>query len=109
MEEMAAGRERRGDRPIGHAEVLRVSWGLASSHTPLSLAGRSVGILGAIGEMAVRPMLDTGQHPPLGRTIAHQLIGADDPRYGHQPLEEWTKELPRGGPITLASDQELRM
>jgi hypothetical protein len=64
-------------------------------------------MLGAVGEMAVWLMLDTGQHLTPGRAIAHQLIGDDDPWYEHQPLEECTKELPRGGPITLASDQKL--
>jgi hypothetical protein len=86
-----------------------VSWGLALSHAPLSLAGWSVGILCMVGEMAVWPMLAAGQRLPLGGPIAHPLISDDDPQYGHQPREECMKELPRGGPITLASDQELRM
>jgi hypothetical protein len=109
MQKMAAERERQCDRPVGREEVLRVSRGLASSHAPLSLAVGRWEFSARLVRWLYGRWWTPGQHLMLGRTIAHQLIGDDDPRYGHQSLEECTKELPHGGPITLASDLELRM
>ena len=50
----------RRDGAICREKVLRVSWGLKSLHALLSLAGRLVGILGAIVAIPVLPMFDTG-------------------------------------------------
>jgi hypothetical protein len=48
-----------GDGPVDGEEPLRVSWGLEPLHPPLSLARRLVGVLGAIVQIAMLPMLHT--------------------------------------------------
>jgi hypothetical protein len=49
-----------GDGSIGGEEPLRVSRRLESLHAPLSLAGRLMGALHTVIEIAVLLMLDTG-------------------------------------------------
>jgi hypothetical protein len=58
----------------------------------LSLAGRLVGILGAIVQIAVLPMFHTGQDLPLGRAITRPLIREHDTRHIHQALEQLADE-----------------
>ena len=48
------------DEAIDGEEPLRVSRRLESLHAPLPLAGGLMGVLGAIVEIAVLPMFDTG-------------------------------------------------
>ena len=49
-----------GDGSIGGEEPLRVSRRLESLHAPLPLAGRLMGALHTVTEIAVLLMLDTG-------------------------------------------------
>jgi hypothetical protein len=60
----------------GHWPQERVARGLGreSAPAPLSLVGQLLGILGAIMQILLLPMLDTGQDPAHGRTIASQLF-----------------------------------
>ncbi len=93
----------------GHTrrESAAHAWGLESDHTPLALAGGLVGILGTIVEIAVLPMLDTGQELPLGRPIARQFVGDNDPRDVPQALEEFPKELLRSHLIPPALYEDV--
>jgi hypothetical protein len=50
-----------------------VSWRFESPHAPLTLAGRLVGILGAIVKIAVWPIFGTQPDPPLHRTMLYSL------------------------------------
>jgi hypothetical protein len=53
-----------GDRPISGEEPLRMTRRFEPLHAPLPLARRLMRVLGAIIEVAVLPMLDTGQDFP---------------------------------------------
>ncbi len=66
-----------GNRTIGGKEALGMSGGLESLHPLLPLAGRWMGILGAVVQVAVLPMLDAGQDLPRGRPVTFQLIRND--------------------------------
>jgi hypothetical protein len=70
-----------GNRTIGSEEALGVARGLEPLHAPLPLAGGLMGILGAIVEIAVLPMLDAGQDLPLGSSVTFELIRNDHARY----------------------------
>jgi hypothetical protein len=91
-----------GDGAIGGKEALGVSWGFEFTHVSFPLPGRLVGIFRTIIEVAVLPMFDTGQDLALGRTVAPQLIGNNDPRNVRQTLEQLAEELLRRLFVTLA-------
>jgi hypothetical protein len=63
-----------GDGPIGGEEALGVSWGFKALHAPLPLAGRLVGVFGAVVEVAVLPMFDPGEQLPLRGAVARELV-----------------------------------
>ena len=70
---MAARSEVLGARPIGGEKPLRVPSGLESLHAPLPLAGRLVGALGAVIQIAMLAMFHPWEDLPLGRAVALQL------------------------------------
>jgi hypothetical protein len=80
------------NRTIGGKEALSVSWGLEALHPLFSLARRLVGILSAVVQVAVLPMLHTGQDLAHGRPVASQLICDDHPWHVRQALEQLTEE-----------------
>jgi hypothetical protein len=56
-----------------------VSGRLKPLHASFPLAGRLVGMVRAVVEVAVLPMFDAGEDLARGRTLAPQLIGHDHP------------------------------
>ena len=70
----AAG-ENVGDLIMGRQKPLRLPRRLESLHDPLSSSHRLVGILRAVVEAFVQPVLDAGQDLTLGRSIAAELVG----------------------------------
>jgi hypothetical protein len=85
-----------------------MSWGLEALHPPCSLARRLVGILGAVVQVAVLPMLDTGSQVPRRGAVALQLIGDEHPGRVRQAFEQLT-EAPLGRvlvPLALPLDIE---
>jgi hypothetical protein len=76
-EAVASRAEVRRDGAIGRKKALRVSRGLGAGRAPLLLAGRLMGILGAIIQISDLPMLNTGQNRAHGGPVASQLIRED--------------------------------
>ena len=54
---------------------MGMAGGLEALHDPLTLAGRLVGILGAVVQIAALAVLHTRQHLALGRAITGELVG----------------------------------
>jgi hypothetical protein len=90
---VTSGPEVLGDGAIRRGEALGVPWRREALHPPFSLARRLVGVLGAVVQVAMLPMLDTGQEVPLRRAVAFQLIGDEHPWYVGQALEQLPEEL----------------
>ena len=78
---MAARTEVLGDGTRGRKEALSVARGLEPLHPLLPLAGRLVGVLGAVIEIPLLAMLDSRKNFPLGCFVALQFVGDDDPWY----------------------------
>jgi hypothetical protein len=76
-EPVASRSEVLGDGTIRGEKALGESWGLEPPHPSLSLAGRLVGVLGAVIEIAMLAMFHPRQECPRGRTIAYELIRDD--------------------------------
>jgi hypothetical protein len=57
------------------------------------IAGRLMGVFRTIVEIAVLPMLDTGEEVPLRGPIAFQLVGDEHPWHVRQAFEPLTEEL----------------
>jgi hypothetical protein len=85
-----------GDRTIGREEPLGVAWGFEALHPLLPLAGRLVGVLRAIIEIAVLAMFHPWEDLPLGGAIALEFVGNDHARDVAQSFKELAKELLRG-------------
>lgn len=85
---MAARAEAGGDGPVGGEEPLRVPRRLAPAHPSLALARGLVGVLRAVVEPLVSPMLHAGEDIPLGRAIARELVGDRHPRHVSPILEQ---------------------
>ena len=66
------------DGTVGREKPLGLSWRFEALHAPFPLARGLVGVLRAVVQIAVLPMLHAGQDLPLGGTIARQFIGTND-------------------------------
>jgi hypothetical protein len=64
-------------------------------------------VLGAMIEVAVLPMLATGQDVPLRRAVAPALVRDEHPWPGGQALEPRAAELLGGGFVPARWDQEI--
>jgi hypothetical protein len=95
------------DEAIGCKKALRVSRGLEAARAPLSLAGRLVGILGAIIQISALPILNTGQDHAHGGPVASQLIRDDHPWNVPQALEESAEERFRGVLVAPTLHQDI--
>jgi hypothetical protein len=71
---MTAWTEILGNRTIGGEEPLGVPCGLKPLHAPFPLAGRLVGVLGTVVEIAMLAVFHPRQHLPLRRAIALELV-----------------------------------
>jgi hypothetical protein len=94
-----------GHQPTGGEKALGMPWGINLRHPPLALAGRLGGMLGAVVQIPVLPMLDTGRHLALGGAVALQLVRDDAPRYRRQPRKELAEKLLGSRLITPPLDQ----
>jgi hypothetical protein len=75
---MPARSEVLGKRPICREKSLRVPGGLEPLHTPLPLAGRLMGVLRAVVEIPVLPMLHESAKATLqGHTCFDMQFGLD--------------------------------
>ena len=101
---MQARTEVLGDRTIGREELLSVAWGLKSRHALFSLARGLMGVLDAVVEISMLPMIYTLKQFTLSRSVARELIGDDHTRDGGEPIEQFTKELLRGPLISAPLD-----
>lgn len=90
---MASWAEVLGDGAIRREEALGVPWRLEALHPPFSLARQLVGVLGAVVQVAMLPMLDTGEEVPLRRAVAFQLVGDERPWRVRQAFEQLPEEL----------------
>jgi hypothetical protein len=104
---MPAWSEVLGDGPIGGEKPLCVPSGLESLHAPLPLAGRLVGVLCAVVQVAVLAMLNPRKDFPLRRTVALELIRDDDPRDILTAFEELAEELLRRLLVPSALHQDI--
>jgi hypothetical protein len=77
-------------------------------HPSLSLTQGLVGVLGAIVQIGVLPMLQARQELPLGRPIAGRLVGTHYPRHIGEPLEQLAEGLLRGSRVPVTSDQGIK-
>jgi hypothetical protein len=93
MEEVTSRAEVLGDGTIRREEALGVTRGLEPLHALFALACRLVGVFGAIVQVAVLPVFYARQDLPLGRPIAFQPIGDDDPWNVPASFEELAEEL----------------
>ena len=82
-----------GNRTIRGEEALRVPGGLKSLHAPLALAGRLMGVLRTVVEVAVLAMLHPREDFPLRCPVAFELVGDDHTGHVGEPLEEFPEEL----------------
>jgi hypothetical protein len=96
-----------GHQPGGGEKALGMPWGVNLRHPPLALAGRLGGMLGAVVQIPVLPMLDTGPHLALGGAVALQLVRDDAPRYRRQPRKELAEKLLGSRLITPPLDQDI--
>jgi hypothetical protein len=96
-----------GDGTIGRQELLGVSRRLKPLHAPLPLAGGLMGVFRTVVQIAVLPMLDTGQEFPLRCAIAFELVGDDHPWYVSQALEQLPEELRGGMLVSPTLDQDI--
>ena len=71
-------------------------------HSPFPLTGGLMGVFGAIIEIAVLPMLHTGEDLPFGGAIARQFIRDHHPGDIRQTFEELPEEL-LGSALVAAS------
>jgi hypothetical protein len=85
--------EELGDKAIRREKALGVSWRLEAVHAPLALAGRLVGVSGAVAEVAVLAVVHTLQNLPLRCAIAAGLIRDDDARDIRQPFQRLAEEF----------------
>jgi hypothetical protein len=107
---MTTGAEVMGDGPRGRQKALRVARSLAALPVACALPRGLVGILRAVVQVPVLAVLHSRQYLLLRGTIAFQLVGDDDPRHVHQPLQQLAEE-PLGGvlvPTALHQDVEHR-
>jgi hypothetical protein len=65
---------------------------LEPPHGTFPLTGGMMGIFGAIIQVAVLPMLHTGEDLPCGRAIARQLIGDDHSGHVLAPFQQLAEE-----------------
>jgi hypothetical protein len=96
-----------GDRPRGGEKPLRMTRRFEPLYAPLPLARRLMRVLGAVVEIAVLPMLDTGQDFPLRRAIALELVRDGHPWHIGQALEQLAEELLGGGLVPARLDQDI--
>jgi hypothetical protein len=75
---------------------------------PLPLACRLVGVFRPIVQVAVLPVFHTGQDLSLGRPVAFQLIGNDDPGNVLASFEELAEELLGGRLITAPLHKDIQ-
>ena len=79
----------------------------APLQAPLTRARRLMRALGAMIEVAVLPMLATGQDVPLRRAVAPALVRDEHPWPVGQALEQRAAELLGGGFVPARLDQEI--
>jgi hypothetical protein len=91
----------RGEKPLG------VSRRLKSPHAAPALAGGLARILGAVVQIPVLPMFDTGQELAQDRPLAFQLIRDDHPRHICQALQEFAEEFLRHFLVPPALHEDL--
>jgi hypothetical protein len=82
-----------GNGTIGGEEALRVPGGLKPLQAPLALAGRLVGVLRAVIEVAVLAMFHPRENLPLRRPVAFELVGDEHAGHVCEPLEEFAEEF----------------
>jgi hypothetical protein len=97
-----------GNGTIGRQELLGVSRRFKPLHAPLPLAGGLMGVFGPVVEIAVLPMLDTGQEFPLRCAIAFELVGDDHPWYVGQALEQLAEEFLGGILVPPPLHQDIK-
>jgi hypothetical protein len=86
---------------------MRMSWGLESPQTLLTLAPRLLRVFGAIVQVPVLAVFHAGQRLLCRRAIAPQLVGHDHPWHIHQVLEQLAEELLGSLCVTLTLHENI--
>jgi hypothetical protein len=97
-----------GDGPVGGEEALRVSRRLEALQAPLPLAGRLVGVFGAIVQVPVLAMFHTREALSLRRLVAFELVRDEDPRHIRQPLQQLAEKFLCRLLMTTALDENIQ-
>jgi hypothetical protein len=95
------------NRTIGGKEPLRVPRGLELLHPSFPLASGLMRVLGPVVEVAVLPMVHTGQDLTLGGAVALELIRDDDTRDVLAPLQQLPEESLRGFLVSPALHENI--
>ena len=94
-QQMPSGSEVLGNGSIRGQKALGMPRRLKPLHAPFPLACGPMRVLTPVVQITTLAMLYLGQDLPLGRAVALQLIGDDDPRDVLQPLEQLAEKLLR--------------
>ena len=77
-------------------------------HASLPLAGRLMGVFGAVVEVAVLAMFHPRQDLALRGAVAFELVGDDDPWHVGQALEELAEKLLRRVLVPAALHENIQ-
>ena len=89
-------------------ETLGVRGRLEALEDPLPLAGRHVGILGAVSQAFVPPMLAVRKHPSDGRHVAPELIGDHHARFVLTAAQDPSQEALGGRLIAPLLNEDVQ-
>ena len=106
-EEVASRSKVLRNRTIRGEKALRLPGRLESLQAPLPRACRLVRVFGTVVERAMLAMLYTWEKPSLGRAVAFELVGDDDPRHIGQVLQQLAEKLLGSLLIPAALDQHV--
>jgi hypothetical protein len=87
---------------------MRMSWGLESPQTLLTLAHRLVRVFGPIVQVPVLAVFHAGQRLLCRRAIAPQVVGHDHPWHIQQVLEQLVEELLGSLCVTLTLHENIQ-
>jgi hypothetical protein len=107
-EEVPSRAEVLRDRTIRREEALGVPGGFEPPHVPFPLARRLVGVFRPMVQVAVLPVFDARQELLLGRPVAFQPIGDDDPWHVPAAFEELAEKLLGGRLMTAPLHKDIQ-
>ena len=76
-------------------------------HRPLALPGRLMRVLGPIVQILRLPMFHRGHQHAVGRLVAGELVGDEQPRHVPPCREQWADELYGGHRVSARLHQDV--